>query len=97
MWYTSYRVQPEIICDGKTGFVVDDVESAVVALKKIHSIHRTDCRQDFERRFTSERMAQDYLDVYATLLRPVEQLEPSPISSSHNKGISKRFKSAWLW
>jgi glycosyltransferase involved in cell wall biosynthesis len=61
---------PEIIDDGVTGFIVDDVETAVDALDRIDRVSRRRCRETFERRFTSARMAADYLKVYDRLSMP---------------------------
>jgi glycosyltransferase involved in cell wall biosynthesis len=55
---------PEIIEDGVTGFVVNDIESAVQAAGRVHTLNRADCRTRFEQHFTAERMALRYLDVY---------------------------------
>jgi glycosyltransferase involved in cell wall biosynthesis len=58
---------PEVIEDGVTGFVVDDVDEAVKAVRRIPAIERRKCRRVFETRFTAERMARDYLAVYGRL------------------------------
>lgn len=55
---------PEIIEDGRSGFVVDTVDDAVDAVRQIHQISRSQCRRIFERRFAASRMAHDYLRVY---------------------------------
>jgi glycosyltransferase involved in cell wall biosynthesis len=55
---------PEVIEDGVTGFVVDSLEEAVEAGRKVATIDRRDVRRAFEERFTCERMAADYLKVY---------------------------------
>ncbi len=55
---------PEIIKDGVTGFVVDDVDTAVKAVERIPSLSRKVCRQYFDEHFTASRMALDYLAVY---------------------------------
>jgi glycosyltransferase involved in cell wall biosynthesis len=60
---------PEIVEDGVTGFVVDDVESAVRAIGRLDELSRADCRAAFERRFTVSRMTDDYLALYGELLR----------------------------
>jgi glycosyltransferase involved in cell wall biosynthesis len=59
---------PEIIDEGQTGFIVDSVDAAVAAVHRLDRIDRTTCRDVFARRFTAERMAQDYVDVYRSLL-----------------------------
>ncbi len=56
----------EVIEHGTTGFVVDAVERAIDAARRIDTIHRQACRQSFERRFTAERMAADYMRLYQT-------------------------------
>lgn len=57
---------PEIINEGRTGFVVEPDEIAT-ALAKIDTIDRAACRQDAEARFTLERMAADHLAIYQSL------------------------------
>lgn len=54
----------EIIEDGVTGVIVDDVDRAVVSLPRAASLDRTRIRERFEERFTAQRMARDYLSVY---------------------------------
>ena len=58
---------PEIVEDGVTGFIVEDVESAIAAVSRLHTLDRARVRQRFEERFTARRMAQDYLGVYRSL------------------------------
>jgi glycosyltransferase involved in cell wall biosynthesis len=59
---------PEIMADGVTGYVVEDVDAAVAAVGRLEGFDRGRCRQEFERRFTDERMADDYLHLYSSLL-----------------------------
>jgi len=60
---------PEIVDNGVTGFVVDDEQEAVDAVMRLDTISRRRCREEFERRFSSRRMATDYLNVYEQLVR----------------------------
>jgi glycosyltransferase involved in cell wall biosynthesis len=55
---------PEVLEDGKTGFIVRTMEEAKQAVEKIETISRSVCRQEFERRYTSARMAENYLLAY---------------------------------
>jgi len=55
---------PEVIDEGITGFVVDDVAGALNALPHAPRLDRGRVRQHFERRFSSDRMARGYLAVY---------------------------------
>jgi len=59
---------PEIICDGETGYIVEDIEGAVNAVASVTSINRSTCRADVEKRFSNTRMARDYVRVYDTIL-----------------------------
>ena len=60
---------PEIIEHGRTGFVIDNIEDAVQAVLHIGDIDRAECRRAFERRFTAQRMANEYVEAYRTILR----------------------------
>lgn len=55
---------PELVQDGRTGFLVDDVAGAVEALRRLPEIRRRDCRAWVEERFSAERMTAEYLQVY---------------------------------
>ena len=59
---------PEVLEDGVAGFVVDDLDQAVEALRRVPQLSRRKCREVFERRFTAARMARDYLALYRRLL-----------------------------
>jgi glycosyltransferase involved in cell wall biosynthesis len=67
---------PEIIADGVTGFVVNNQEQALEALRRIGSIDRRRCRDAFEQRFTARHMAQAYLRLYEALQVRSERLFP---------------------
>ena len=59
---------PELILDGKTGFLVNNVNEAVESLKSINSINRKECRILAECKFTRSKMAHDYIEVYKKIL-----------------------------
>jgi glycosyltransferase involved in cell wall biosynthesis len=59
---------PEVIQDGVTGFIVNNIDEAVEAIDRIPELSRTVCRRIFELRFTAERMAREYVDVYRELM-----------------------------
>jgi glycosyltransferase involved in cell wall biosynthesis len=60
---------PEVIEDGVTGFIVEDETSAVGAIRRLSQLSRPQIRKRFEERFTSRRMANDYIEVYNELIR----------------------------
>lgn len=59
---------PEVMDDGITGFIVDNVEEAIAACGRLHELDRDRVRAQFDRRFTSHRMAADYVAVYEKLI-----------------------------
>jgi len=59
---------PELIDHGVTGFLVDTVEEAVEAVGRIGEIDRRACRAAVEARFSVDRMADRYLELYRTIL-----------------------------
>jgi glycosyltransferase involved in cell wall biosynthesis len=63
---------PEVMEDGVTGFCVDSLEAAVEATRRVGTLDRGRCRAVFERRFTADRMAADYLRLYTRLLTEPE-------------------------
>jgi glycosyltransferase involved in cell wall biosynthesis len=60
---------PEVLEDGVTGFIVHSEDQAVEALLQIGMLNRDRIRVEFERRFTAQRMAHNYLKLYAGLAR----------------------------
>ena len=59
----------ELIEDGKTGFVIDSkIDLLVDAMKKIDQISRTLVRQQVEKKFSKERMVEDYEKAYYEIL-----------------------------
>ncbi len=60
---------PEIVEPGVTGFIVDSIDEAVAAIPLAKALDRTVIRRRFEERFSVERMAHDYLDLYREVLR----------------------------
>ena len=67
---------PELIEDGVTGFIVDDIDQAVAALAKVKDLDRRRCREVFEERFSAPRMARDYLRLYARIIEDGIRLPP---------------------
>ncbi len=54
----------EVIDDGVTGFIVDSIEDAIAATRRVGTLDRRTCRSVFERRFSVSRMAADYVRLY---------------------------------
>jgi glycosyltransferase involved in cell wall biosynthesis len=58
----------EIIEDGRSGYVVSDLSSAIEAVHRVDSLDRAVCRQTFLESFTARRMAEDYIAFYQRLI-----------------------------
>ena len=59
---------PEIMEEGRTGFIVEELEDAVEAARRIPKLSRKCCREVFDQRFTATRMANDYVRLYERLI-----------------------------
>src|SRR3954465_12924083 len=58
---------PEIMEDGLTGYVVEDIDAAVAALAKLDRLFRPSIRSRFEERFSARAMAREYVKIYRSL------------------------------
>jgi glycosyltransferase involved in cell wall biosynthesis len=58
----------ELIRPGVTGFLVDDQDAAVEAVRSLRTIDRSACRMDVLDRFTADRMVDDYAALFATVV-----------------------------
>jgi glycosyltransferase involved in cell wall biosynthesis len=59
---------PEVITHGVNGLIVNSVSEAVRAVAQACALSRPACRQEFLKRFTVSRMAQDYVKLYEKIL-----------------------------
>ncbi len=59
---------PEVMEEGHTGFIVEGLEDAVDAVRRVPELSRKRCREVFDHRFTAARMAHDYVQVYERLI-----------------------------
>lgn len=55
---------PEVIDEGRSGFIVDSLEEAIDAVERARALPRRGVRERFEARFTASRMASDYVRLY---------------------------------
>jgi glycosyltransferase involved in cell wall biosynthesis len=62
---------PELIEDGKNGFLVNTVKEAIDAVAHIKDIERASCRRRVEQYFTTNHMVEKYIQVYETILEKV--------------------------
>lgn len=69
---------PEVIDEGKTGFIVKDTGEAVEIIHRLPDFSREIVRKTFEDRFTAERMTKDYVKLYTQLNRKLNTKLASP-------------------
>jgi glycosyltransferase involved in cell wall biosynthesis len=59
---------PEIVVDGKTGFVVDSMNAMIEAVDRIDSINPGECREHVKNHFSIKSMAGKYSELYHQIL-----------------------------
>jgi len=64
---------PELIKDGKTGFLAENQDEMVAALKKIDQINRIDCRRHVIRKFDLQKMVNRYEALYYKILKNIKK------------------------
>lgn len=82
---------PEVMEEGVTGFVVDDVDQAVEAVARVGELDRRRVRAEFERRFDAVRMAREYAALYEWLLQAGEGPRPG-WDGSRQDGARRRWE-----
>jgi glycosyltransferase involved in cell wall biosynthesis len=67
----------EIVEHGRTGFLVDDLQEAQLAVRTVRALDRNEVRRTVLERFTVERMVDDYEAVYRRLAAGVPGITES--------------------
>jgi glycosyltransferase involved in cell wall biosynthesis len=60
---------PEVMDEGQTGFIANNLDEAVEAVRRVPEIDRRACRSVFEKRFTASRMANDYMKAFDQMVQ----------------------------
>ncbi|MGC9365558.1 MAG: glycosyltransferase family 4 protein [bacterium] len=60
---------PELIIDGETGFLVNNIGEATEAVRNIKTIDRKNCREWALSKFSREKMTTGYLQTYNKILK----------------------------
>jgi glycosyltransferase involved in cell wall biosynthesis len=71
---------PEVIADGRNGFIVENLDECVDAIRGIGELDRRTVRRSFDERFTVERMTRDYVRVYESLAAEHRREAPVPFT-----------------
>lgn len=85
---------PEIIVDGKTGFVVNSVSEMIEAVGKVDKIKRKDCRDHVAKNFSVEQMVDGYERVFYDLLSIEDPLGITKTKNYIKRGIRRVIPSA---
>ncbi|WP_028755073.1 glycosyltransferase family 4 protein [Rhizobium leucaenae] len=75
---------PEVIDEGISGVLVDSVTQAVENIEWVLRFDRRKVREKFEERFSAERMARDYLNIYRQLPGTRTQAAPLRRANGHS-------------
>ena len=62
---------PELVDEGVTGYVVDDVDAMAAAIPRAARLDRRRCRARALRRFHASRMVRRYESLYGSLMQEV--------------------------
>ncbi len=71
---------PEVVKENVTGFVVEDVTSAVEACYRIDTISNAACAAHAQQNFSSTKMADGYANLYARILQTAAE---APVRAKH--------------
>ncbi|MCL4398164.1 glycosyltransferase family 4 protein [Patescibacteria group bacterium] len=60
---------PEVVKNGRTGFVVEDIDGMINAVPKLPKIDRKHCRQYALEKFNGKKMTDGYIKIYEEIIR----------------------------
>ncbi|MEX2237688.1 MAG: glycosyltransferase family 4 protein [Dehalococcoidia bacterium] len=81
---------PEIVTDGISGFLVQDLEGMVEAIKKLGTISPSACRMEALEKFDTSVMVESYLRVYEKIGRLEATRVASSVEAHVRKGLASR-------
>lgn len=85
----------EVVDDGTTGYIIDSVEDAILTMPRVVALDRRAVRRKFEERFTSARMAKDYVRVYRSLgARPTQIGVPRLVDPAYAVPVKQAINSS---
>ena len=79
---------PEVIDDNVSGFIVNDIDEAVDAVGKLDQLDRKTVRNTFDKRFTARRMANDYVDIYRSLVNKYNNVGQMPLHAANGNAAA---------
>lgn len=82
---------PEVINDGKTGFIVNNSAEMIMAIDKLGSIKRKDCRDHVVKNFSIEKMIDQY-DVAIKAIVGKKPSKPKKSTLESSKALHRKVK-----
>jgi glycosyltransferase involved in cell wall biosynthesis len=76
---------PEVIDNGASGILVDSMTEAVENVGWVLRMDRKKVRATFEKRFSADRMARDYIDIYRSL--PGVRTKAASLRRANGQGL----------
>ncbi|MBY0508373.1 MAG: glycosyltransferase [Bryobacteraceae bacterium] len=70
---------PELVENGKTGFLVDDAEQMAAAIERVDGLQAVDCRKSAETSCSYQSMVKSYLSLYRRLLTRQNGWQPPAV------------------
>ena len=59
---------PEVVDDGRTGFLCEDEEAMVEAIGRLSELDRSDCRMAVEGYFSTDRMVAEHIELFESMI-----------------------------
>ena len=66
---------PEVVIDGVTGLIVDEIDEMITAVGQVDAISPRECQQHVKKHHQRSRMGHDYERIYEAILHPALQEE----------------------
>jgi glycosyltransferase involved in cell wall biosynthesis len=93
---TPFGSVPEIVEEGRTGFLRESIEDLAACLRRVAELDRTACREAAETRFSTARMVADHVALYQELVTrtlpdftvDVGPVTPSPARMPARDGVT---------
>lgn len=84
---------PEVVADGRTGFICDSIGDMVKAVEKLDTIKRPSCRQHILRNFSNKHMVDGYESAFRKIIEDSRLLNTRRLSgriSNTAKRVARR-------
>ena len=78
---------PEVVDEGITGFIVNSRQEAVEAVGRLQQLNRKKVRETFEKRFSVQRMANDYITIYNSLIMRGDRSDSQILQSNPQNSV----------